>query len=323
MNCPTCAAPAVEIEDNVLRQKTEVLRCGCFGIGDVLAANITPPCDPIPCLHCGAEQQRAWVAPLKTWRYWYECLPDCDCESCKAKREAPARAAHANAERERIRADMERERKDRERQMRIDAADIPLRFAQCSLDSFDTIPGTDDAKRTIAVFAARLAEHFDAGRGLWLIGPVGVGKTHLAIALLRMALDAGYAGMYLPVRDYMRRLRQSYGDEAPDPLPDASSRGVLVLDDLGSVRLDRNPEHVREALLDLLDNRYLAVLPTIVTSNHTVAELRKDLDERIASRLCEMCERVVLQGEDYRKKTARMAARGATSTGSGQPKGAE
>lgn len=297
-HCPVCETPAIPVTDPILREETPVLRCGCFGLGDVLAAGVTPPRELLPpCPSCGAVEIRTWLPILRRWNYHRACAPECSCEECEKRRHREADAQrHAEAERQ----SREHLQQVAEHDARLAAARIPARFGACTIEGFERSALNEPAVEAVAAYVADLGDHLSAGRGLWLVGPVGVGKTHLAVAVLRCALGAGFAGLYLPAREYMRQLRHSYGDEAPDPLPEAGGVQLLVFDDLGSVRLDRNPEHVREALLDLLDRRYLDMRPTIITSNRTAKELREEIDERIVSRLSETCARIVLPGEDYR-----------------------
>lgn len=280
--CPACGAEAVPVEDRVLGETTLVLRCGCWGGKDVRLDKAKVRPEPEPCRDCGAMTEVRFLPALHKWLQAWTC--DCEEKRLVGERE---------------------ERQERGRQIQIAAnyrlAEVPERFAGATLDNFEGVEGTADALPLVHAYAANLAENLKAGRGLWLIGGVGSGKTHLATGLLRMALEVGWPGHFLVCRDYMRRLKASYG-EGEDPLPAEAAYPVLVLDDLGSVRMDRNPEHVREALLDLVDRRYLAVRPTIVTSNLTVKEIAAEVDGRIASRLMEMCTRAVLKCEDYRRR---------------------
>lgn len=298
--CPACGAPGKLVDDPVLHETTAFLACGCYGADDYPLADAEAPPRPVadPCAWCGAVELRTWVAAIRRWRYVRECAAGCGCPECAERAQRAETAA------------VEREMHDQlamiaECDRRLAAAGIPRAYAQCEIASFRALPEVADARQQVCAFAVHLVERLNAGRGLWFIGPTGTGKTHLAVAALRLAVEAGWRGLYCWTRDYLRDLRRSYDDHNLDPLPRLIEAPLLLLDDLGESRVDRNPEHVREALIDVLGRRHMDLRPTLVTSNRTRGELREDLDERITSRLAEMCEVVVLEGPDYRLRSDR------------------
>jgi len=293
--CPACGASAKLVQDPVLDEIAAFLACDCYGPGDYPLAEATPPPRPAsgPCTDCGAAETRTWVAAIRRWRYMRDCTTECACAACEERRDRETHAAAQAEMAQRLVAILDCER-------RLRAAGIPRAYGRCEIATYQALPEVATAKQRVIEFAGRLSDHLNAGRGLWFIGPTGTGKTHLAVAVLKLAIDAGWGGLYCWTRDYLRDLRASYDDRQLDPLPRLLGASVLLLDDVGEARLDRNPEWVREALIDVLGHRHMDLRPTLVTSNRSRRELREDLDERITSRLAEMCEVVVLEGPDYR-----------------------
>lgn len=130
---------------------------------------------------------------------------------------------------------------------------------------------------------------------LVLLGPVGVGKTHAAVATLRLCHDLGYSIMFAPIVEALDMLRPGGGDDVAARL--ATVR-VLLLDDLGA---ERPTDWTAERLYSVINRRWLDEKVTIVTSNLPPDELEPTLDPRLYSRLVDGATATRLTGPDRRR----------------------
>ncbi len=194
----------------------------------------------------------------------------------------------------------------------LDRAKIPPRYSRCGFDNF-VIYENEGLKRAFGK-VRRFAEQFpvrDPRRGLCIIGPHGVGKTHLAVAALRHSIvDKGATGLYYETSRLLHEIRATYSagqtlaeSEVIRPVIEAE---LLVLDDLGK---EKPSEWVFDTLNLVVDGRYNEDLLTIFISNFEDTPDHEDPDSllvrvgsRIHSRLHEMCEFVEYDGADYRER---------------------
>lgn len=191
----------------------------------------------------------------------------------------------------------------------MSAARIPRRYEHCDLAGFVTY---DNASLEEALSRAqKLAEAFPVvDRGLFLLGPPGVGKTHLGVAVLKQVVSTrGAHGLYYDTRDLLRVIRNTYDPvvrttevEVLRPVMEAE---MLVLDDLGA---EKTSEWVEETLNLIVNTRYNERRVTIFTSNYEddpddtePNSLVARIGSRMRSRLHEMCDFLHLEGADFRE----------------------
>ena len=119
---------------------------------------------------------------------------------------------------------------------------------------------------------------------LLLMGGYGCGKTHLAAAVANHAVDHGWAVLFVVVPDLLDHLRATYSPNSPvrydERFDQVRNAPLLVLDDLGT---QSSTSWAQEKLFQILNYRYNARLPTVVTSNQSLEEI----DLRIRSRLAD------------------------------------
>jgi DNA replication protein DnaC len=187
-------------------------------------------------------------------------------------------------------------------------ARIPPRYRHCDLDNFrDHNDSLSAAVRTARGFAERFPV---VDRGLFFVGKPGVGKTHLAVAVLKDIIRRTNAhALFYDVRDLLKEIRNTYNpivrtteSEVIRPIMEAE---LLVLDDIGA---EKTSEWVEETINLIVNSRYNDRRPTVFTSNYTLLDDALDPDSlavrvgfRMWSRLHEMCTFVEMRGVDYRE----------------------
>ncbi|MFD2683746.1 ATP-binding protein [Streptomyces phyllanthi] len=138
------------------------------------------------------------------------------------------------------------------------------------------------------------------GPSLLLIGPTGTGKTRQAYGAIRSLLGGGTGVHWQAVTaaDLYADMRPRPGTDPEWMLRHLMRTPLLVLDDLGAARAT---EWTEELTYRLINHRYNFELPTVMTSNLTVGDLRMKLGDRVASRIAGMAEQVTFNGPDRRR----------------------
>lgn len=224
-------------------------------------------------------------------------------------------------------------------------ARIPERYRHCDFENFETDNEIEQADRArmdawnrslsqAKLIVKRFADEFcplpEAGsqHGLLLIGPCGVGKTHLAVAALKQIVLRGYSGLFYDYRELLKEIQDSF-----NPQNQATEMGVLdpvlkteilALDDVGS---SMPSPWALETMGHVLNTRYNENRVTILTTNYLDSDspasedvsanpprvagmrapviddsLTKRVGKRIRSRLYEMCRTVEITAPDYRRE---------------------
>ena len=201
----------------------------------------------------------------------------------------------------------------------LQLARIPKRYEHCELSNFEA----EGSLRSLAparLVASRFIDEYPVDNtGLLLIGNVGVGKTHLAVSIIKALItEKGVPCVFYDYRELLKQIQNSYNSSVQvtelDVLRPVFDSEVLVLDELGAVK---PTEWVWDTVSLILNTRYNDNRTTIITTNFddrpagAVAgprgaareeTLGDRIGERMRSRLHEMCRIIKMEGEDFRQK---------------------
>ena len=194
----------------------------------------------------------------------------------------------------------------------FEAARIPPRYERCSLAKYKPAPGNGTQLQAFN-YAFKLVDEYPAvDRGLLLMGPVGTGKTHLAVAILQGLMEKGVPCLFYEFGALLKEIQNSYNPVSQaselDVLAPVYETEVLVLDELGA---SKPTDWVRDTIGQIIGTRYNERKLTIFTTNYPDARrqpseetLEDRVGVRLRSRLYEMCRTVIIEGEDYRRRLA-------------------
>jgi DNA replication protein DnaC len=187
------------------------------------------------------------------------------------------------------------------------ASVIPPRYRGVSFDRPPVSDMVRDLQTKAAVGEVRgfiddLDARLGAGRGLWIFGDTGTGKTTLAMLVSKMALEAGHSVAIYSLPKLLAHIRRTYdsepgGDSYLAFFERLTSVDLLHIDDLGA---EKRSDWVLEQLYALINERYEAQRSVLVTTNLPHEELEEQIGSRTVSRLSQICDEVPLFGADRR-----------------------
>lgn len=189
----------------------------------------------------------------------------------------------------------------------LDKVKIPQRYAACDFPFYVKSNGTQEMAFNLAL---KLTMEYPAvDRGLLFTGTVGVGKTHLAVSILKGLTEKGYSCLFYEFGSLLKEIQSSYNSNTNTSeyavLAQVFNADVLVLDELGAAK---PTDWVLDTMMHIINTRYNDKKLTIFTTNYP-DERPNDREEtledrigvRLRSRLYEMCRTVVIEGKDFRR----------------------
>jgi len=249
------------------------------------------------CPHCGRELTAEWVEfpPALQKKYgkggeWYyhPCTHECEAKNDRREWELMRRNARVGALREK--------------------SGLSKRMKGYTLTSFKPYvsPAAARAMEKVQEYLKDWDENRSTGHGLYFVGDVGTGKTHLAVAVMNeLIARKRVPALFVTVPELLDNMRGTYnnpGRDIDEWMDSVKNADLLLLDDLGAERAN---DWVRERIFVIVNHRYREELPTIFTSNTGPKDLAAQLGERTASRIISMCDWISLEGEDYREAEVR------------------
>lgn len=198
------------------------------------------------------------------------------------------------------RQEAERQRK-RELQRVSELASYSLvdeRFKESTFDKFvPESPEDENVLKLCKNYVERFDQMQELNVGLIFYGKPGTGKTFAASCIANALMQKGIPVL---VTSVVRLTTGVFGDELPELLDKMNTARLLVLDDLGA---ERNTEFKAEQLFTVIDSRYAAKKPMIITTNTTDFKNETDIRRtRIYDRIFEVCAPVKMNMESKRRK---------------------
>ena len=180
---------------------------------------------------------------------------------------------------------------------------IPRKYRGVSFDRPPITTVRDGIVAYVRRYVRDIDERVDTGEGLWFHGPVGTGKTSLAMLVSKAALDAGRTVAIYSLPRLLAEIRTTFDDGSDRSYTELLDRltgvDLLHIDDVGA---EKTSPWVLEQLYALVNARYEEERSVVITTNLERDDLAEQITERTVSRLEEMCEVLPVGGRDLRAR---------------------
>ncbi|MEE1825345.1 ATP-binding protein [Streptomyces sp. BE20] len=180
------------------------------------------------------------------------------------------------------------------------SAGLPPRYRDAAADHPLVLAWTRQVAAQAVAPSTGARRQLTTGPSLLMAGVTGTGKTHQAYGAVRVLVQAGIGVRWraTTAADLYAELRPSSDTDAERVLAAYSRVPLLILDDLGAAK---SSEFVEEQTYRLINRRYNHCLPTLITTNLQIRDLKAYLGDRVTSRLAQMTTRVEFEPVDRRR----------------------
>ena len=183
----------------------------------------------------------------------------------------------------------EEERRELNYNFRVNR-NIPPRYKDCSKE---TIPKEIKEK---------INQAMKEKKGIFLYGEAGTGKTYIMYSILKEFYKEGHESTMFTDMPWLSMRIKNYIRDNEDPQENVkiyTTPEYLFLDDFG---VEKMTDFLFETLYLIIDTRYNYLKPTFISSNYSLKEIAENINDRIASRISEMCVVIKVEGKDKRVK---------------------
>lgn len=272
--------------------------------------------EPVACEFCGAPRYTKGMR-ISGRIFWMPYGPEpCTCPEAVKEQEAK-KAAAEEAERQRQQAEADRRMQERVKKI-IGESGINARFLRRTFDTFEITKDNAKAAKVAKAYADNFdmklpgPKNSDPGRnGLFITGPKGIGKTHLAAAIANQLMNQGTAVICMTMIDLLERIKRTYeknADSESTVLNLYKQVPLLIIDDMGK---EPATDWGISKIYAIINGRYEGYMPTIVTTNYDDQQLVKRLTptngdditaDATIDRLREMCHGILMTGPSWRSR---------------------
>lgn len=204
------------------------------------------------------------------------------CPKCAEEREA--RTKREDEKRE-------TEAKNQRLKQKIEESCIPERFKQRTFTEYK-VDASNQKQQKVFNFCLDYANNFadikKTGKSFIMLGSVGVGKTHLSIAIALEIMSKGYSAKFTSASKMLREIKDTYRKSSErsesEVMRDFTDCHLLIIDEVG---VQRGNDYEVNMMFDVINERYENLKPTIILSNLTIDEIKQFLGERVFDRLRE------------------------------------
>lgn len=202
----------------------------------------------------------------------------------------------------------EADRKKREDMARIEKLKknslMDEKFRRTTFDTFEVIKENARVHKICTRYAENFGEMVEKNQGLLFYGPVGTGKSFAAACIANYLLDQMTPVVMTSFVKILQNVQSFKEEEEQKFINRMNGAKLLIIDDLGA---ERNTDFALEKVYNIIDSRYRAKMPLVLTTNLSLKQMQETMDiryARIYDRIFEMCYPVEYLGPSWRKDEA-------------------